>query len=158
MPVVNIRIEGGKRLRKALDRLDPAANHRIFRKSLRQAALLLATNAKHRQIAKGGGAVKPGRLTNRSGWLKDSIGPNYHGLPIYVEVGTKVPYAAVHEFGGTYKIKTHRAKSKRTGESWTVKAHTAHFPERPFLAPALNAIAPKIPGIVIRNWKLEAGL
>ena len=56
-------------------------------------------------------------------------------------VGTKVSYAAVHEYGfaGTVNVREHLRKSK-LGKAYTVGAHSrnVNLPERSFLRSALN--------------------
>jgi hypothetical protein len=141
--IVQIRLVGGKNLRKALAKLDPATNARIMITSFRQVAVLIAANARNVQILSGGGEPHRSRLTHRSRDLRDSIGPDFSGLPLYAEVGTKLFYGAIHEYGGTF--------ARKGGTTVT-------FPERPFMGPALDAIEPKIPEVVVRNWKREGGL
>lgn len=58
-------------------------------------------------------------------------------------VGTKVRYAAIHEYGGTVTIPTQRRTSK-LGKSYTVRAHKATFPERSFLRSSIRDRATQI--------------
>ena len=59
-------------------------------------------------------------------------------------VGTNVPYAAVHELGLTVDVPAHsRTISMAFGKSidpvtFLVRAHTAAYPKRAFLAPSVN--------------------
>jgi HK97 gp10 family phage protein len=131
---LSIKIEGGANLRKALAKLDPATNGAIFRGAVREAAPLIAANARNVQLRRGGGPVHPTQLTSRTFHLRDEIGPDYGGLPAFAEVGTDVFYGAIHEFG------------------------QGRMPPRPFMGPALEAIAPKIPAIVVKHWKKASGL
>ena len=142
---LNIRLEGGANLRRALAKMNPQQNQQILRRSLRQAAVLVVANAKNVQIRRGGGAVHPTKLTHRNvgAGLGSSIGPDFHGLPRYAEAGTDVFYGGIHEKGGTFKRKG---------------GGTVTFPPRPFMEPALEAIRPQIPAIVVRHWKREGGL
>lgn len=83
-----------------------------------------------------------GQVLNRvTGNLASSInagGPNTasefldSGNEIIGRVGTKVRYAAVHEYGGDVKVPAH----ERMGRP--VKAYTAHFKERSFLRSGLQ--------------------
>lgn len=138
---ISVRIEGGKNLQAALRRMDPEQNLRIFRLSAGEIALKIATNAKEAQLLKGGGPISlpsqtkgSKRLYNRSHRLYDSIGVDFSPLPKAVEVGSDVIYAPRHEYG------------------------LGGMPARPFMRPALDAIKPKIPGIVVKHWKREARL
>jgi phage gpG-like protein len=142
MAVVTVRIQGGANLRKALAKMNPEQNLRIFKASAGEVAVKIETNAKEKQLKKGGGPISlpsqtrgSKRLYNRSHRLYDSIGIDFSPLPKAVEVGSeRVVYAARHEYG------------------------LGGMPARPFMAPALDAVSPKIPEIVVKHWKREGGL
>ena len=131
---LSFRVDGGAKLRKALSKLNPGENARIFTSSARQAAVLIAANARNVQLRRGRGAVHATQLTSRSFYLRDHIGPDFRGFPRFAETGTDVFYGAIHEFG------------------------LGGFDKRPFMAPALDAVDSQSPGIIVRNWKKEAGL
>ncbi len=131
--LVTVRVEGGAKLRRALSKLDPADNARIFSLSAREIATKIAANARNVQIRRGGGAVHATKLTSRSFHLRNHIGPDFRGLPRFAEVGTDVFYGAIHEHGLGIKA-------------------------RPFMAPALEAVRPQIPAIVVKHWKRAGGL
>ena len=146
---MKIELLGGDEFAERLAKLKPATNRRILVRSLTESAMAVARNAADVQI-KRGGRVAVGstmtsspplrdRLTSRSGRLRGSLaGANYRGglrtggLPRYIEVGTRVVYAAVHEFG------------------------RGPFPVRAFLGPALEAVAKTFRQIFDRNWRREA--
>ena len=130
---LSIKLEGGAKLKARLDKLNPAQNFEIFRRSAKDAAVLIVANARNVQIRRGGGAVHSTQLTHRSFHLRNSIGVDFRGLPRFVEAGTDVLYGAKHE-------------------------HGIDVTARPFMAPALEAIRPQIPAIVVRNWKREGGI
>ena len=130
---ITVKVTGTKELRRRLAKMDPGQNEEIFMRSARQTATLIAANARNVQIRRGGGAVHPTKLTHRSFGLRDRIGPDFRGFPRFAEVGTELFYGAIHEFG------------------------LGHFPKRPFMAPALEAIRPKIPPIIERNWRKVGG-
>jgi len=132
---ITVRVTGGEQLRQALAKLNPATNGRIFSESVREIATKIGANAKNVQIRRGGGAVHPTQLTHRhiGSGLGSTIGPDFSGLPTYAEVGTNLFYGGIHEFG--------------------LNGHP-----RPFMKPALDAIEPEIPGIVVKNWKKEGGV
>lgn len=130
---ITVRVTGGAQLRQALAKLNPETNGRIFSQSVREIATKIGANAKNVQIRRGQGAVHPTQLTHRTFRLRDSIGPDFSGLPTFAEVGTDVFYGAIHEFG--------------------LNGHP-----RPFMQPALDAIAPEIPEIVVKHWKAEGGI
>jgi len=94
-------------------------------------------------------------LHRRSGQLSRSVtsGARVEGNSVIGTLGSNLPYAKVHEQGGIFNIPTYsrrppRSKTpsghfrKRTDEqrvaSVTVRAHTATFPQRAFLRPALE--------------------
>jgi len=132
--LVSVRLEGGAKLRAALSRLDPADNARIFSLSAREIATKIAANARNVQIRRGGGGVHPTQLTSRTFRLRDSIAPDFRGLPRFAEVGTDVLYGGVHEFG------------------------LGRMPARPFMVPALEDVRPEIPAIIVKHWKRAGGL
>jgi phage virion morphogenesis protein len=81
--------------------------------------------ARSRRAAEQGGQT----LVNR-GLLRDLI--THRPARDSVEVGTSVPYAAVHQFGATITAKTGRGLRFKIGEAWvTVKSVT--IPARPYL-------------------------
>jgi len=132
---MRVTVTGVPELQRALERMNPGENKRILRNSLLSMAFEIQADAAKNQIHPGGkGPPLPDRLTSRTGTLRRSIRVNRGPLPFAIEIGTDLTYGAVHEFGS----KTH--------------------PRRPFLKPALDAIAPKFGKIVIAEWKKEAGL
>jgi|SRR5579863_926663 len=81
-------------------------------------------------------------LQHRSGKLTGSVRGQVedHGDMISAVVtagGGVAPYAAVHEYGGTFQIPDHLSHSKR-GRAFTVRAHSATFPERSFMRSSLT--------------------
>ncbi len=140
MVAMRVTVTGTRELRAALRRANPEENNRIMQNGMKSAALEIQKNAALKQIKRGGGGKRnaappvPGRLTSRAGTLRDSIRVNHGPLPFAIEIGTDLTYGVVHEFGS----KTH--------------------PPRPFLKPALSAIAPRFGEIFVREWKKEARL
>ena len=65
-------------------------------------------------------------------------------------LGSNVEYAAQHEYGETVRIPSHSRTITQafgrpiTPTTFTVKAHDAKFPERPFLQPAIEDTIPDI--------------
>ena len=49
-----------------------------------------------------------------------------------IGVARTAPYGAVHEYGGTFDVREHISTS-RLGNQFTVRAHSATYPERSFL-------------------------
>lgn len=93
----------------------------------------------------------PHRLTSRSGRLRASLagrgyrqGIDASGLPHFIEVGSDVIYAAVHEFGGTVSQNvgdsTRSSAFGRPTKPYRVRGfhRTLRYPARPFLGPALR--------------------
>lgn len=138
MTTLRISVTGTKDLQRALKRMNPEQNSRIFRGSFKEMARLLLDDVVNRQIAHGRGDKPPlpTRLTNRSGGrgLVGNIAMNEAPLPKAIEVGTDLVYGAVHEEG------------------------RAPYPKRAFLQPALDKLSPKFPVILKKHWKKEAKL
>lgn len=130
-----------------------------------RAGLLLAQKTSKRQYFLGGiGASHPRILNSRSGKLRNSVRiiEPYASGGVYVgglrAGGPKVPYAAIHEYGGvthprvTWKMRVfafHRYRE--TGnEMWLgiartkKKTLTVRIPARPYLYPALERSLPQI--------------
>ena len=136
-------IVGTKRLKRALDKMNPGVNKRIVRESLIESSFLIQRDAAKNQILAGGGGKKSGMtkphprfLTSRTGTLRRSIKVDRGPLPFAIEVGTDLTYGAAHEFGSTKR----------------------NLPVRAFMQPALERAAPKFGEIVVKHWKREAGL
>lgn len=53
-----------------------------------------------------------------------------------VEFGSKVPYAAIHEYGG---VINHPGTKNGFGKGIPIPPHSIPIPQRPYLAPALKA-------------------
>lgn len=53
-----------------------------------------------------------------------------------IEFGSKVPYAAIHEYGGTF---THPGTDNGFGKKIKIPAHDIAMPKRSYLAPAIKA-------------------
>ncbi len=116
----------------------------------------------------------PGKLTVRSGRLIRSLSPQggaFHagereqireikvsGRKIIGIFGTRVPYAAIHEYGGTLPAMTIYPQKARalhffTKDGREVFAKRANLPPRtiparPFLGPAAREVEPKVVGII----------
>ena len=95
-------------------------------------------------------------LNRRTGRLSRSVTPfaKLEGGRVVGGLSSNVPYAHVHELGGVFQIPEYTRRPprsrtaggrfrKRTEEqqvnSVTVKAHTAKFPQRAFLRPAIES-------------------
>ncbi len=61
---ISIRLEGGAKLKAALKKMNPQQNQQIYRRSSREAAVLIVANARNVQIRRGGGAVHSTQLTH----------------------------------------------------------------------------------------------
>jgi len=143
MTTLRVSVVGTKELKRKLEKLNPGVNKRILRNSLIESALLIQRDAAKIQILAGGGGKKggmtpphPTHLTSRTGTLRRSIKVDRGPLPFAIEVGTDLEYGAAHEFGSA----------------------KLNLPERPFMQPALDRVAPKFGDIVVKHWKREAGL
>lgn len=79
-------------------------------------------------------------LHRRTGQLSRSLvaRATVNGQSIKGSLGSSVPYGKVHERGGTWRMREHTRMSRK-GNTYTVRAHDAHFPKRAFAKPALLA-------------------
>lgn len=108
---------------------------------LTKAAYLVLTDAAQNQILRGGRMrtgkrltntpPHPSKLTSRTGELRRSLsanrGADRSGLPRYIDVGSDLVYARVHELG------------------------EGRFPKRAFLEPAVEAVSPQFEGLLLHE-------
>ncbi|MGH9608073.1 MAG: phage virion morphogenesis protein [Bryobacteraceae bacterium] len=76
-------------------------------------------------------------LQNRTGTLRRSVQMTSHRESGYVEVGTNVIYAKVHEFGAFISAKTAAFLTFRTPDGAWHRKKSVTIPARPFMRPAL---------------------
>jgi len=127
---IKIKIEGLEEWRKTLKNLTPEKTRKIVVDSLLECAHLVQANAASVQILRGGkGPPDPKQLTSRTGTLRGSIAVNRQPLPAAIEIGTHLVYGRIHELG------------------------EGHFPKRPFLAPAAEAVADRFPEVFMKHWR-----
>ena len=149
---------GGKALRAKLRALNPGKNPRaaIVPALLECIELTLAIAASRKILPGGRGTPKKKILTSRSGTLRRSLGLSAsidrRGLPNFIEGGSRLKYARVHEIGGGVIVKAHNRKgyTRKNGakvKSHRVKTHLATFSKRAFLAPALRDAQQRFPAI-----------
>ena len=134
---ITAKLTGAKALQRGLDRLNPETNRRIMEPALTESMLLtLRIAARDKIFSGGGGPPKPKILTSRTGRLRGSLAGSRSldksGLSRnFIEGGSDVVYAAVHEFG------------------------SSRMPKRPYLAPALADAEAKFPDIIIKHWEKQ---
>ena len=75
-------------------------------------------------------------LHNRTGTLRRSIAMTPHRSQGFVDVGTNVVYARVHEFGAVIRAKNAPFLKFQVGGKWVQKKQVL-APARPFMRPAL---------------------
>lgn len=134
MPVgVKVKVTGDKRYRKALQRIKPKKNTKVFSLSLRAVGLEIWKLASQKKIRRGRGRdAEPldDELTYRDGGAAASIRMNLSGLPGYMEVGSDLEYPAIHEEG------------------------RGNYPERKWLEPAVDDIIPsRAESITVKLWE-----
>lgn len=141
-----------KRLDSALSKLRAPGIHAPVRRFLLGAAYMVLANAADSQIIRGGefrgpkgprgGKGKliaskphPSRLTSRTGELRRSLsvdrGTDRSGLPRYIDVGSDLAYAPVHELG------------------------LRGYPRRAFLEPAVVAVSGQFEALALRELERE---
>ena len=121
---ISVRIDI-REAQRQLERLqlDHGAGLAAVNRALDRMAFLVQEDAAANQIIRGGkGPPHPTRLTSRTGTLRRSIRVNRSGLER--AIGTDLVYGIVHELGGRY------------------------HPRRAYLAPALEAVAPRFEEIL----------
>jgi len=134
--VFKVSLVGSKQLQRELDRMNPEQNRRITTPALLESMLLTLRVAAREKIFPGGkGAPRNDMVTSRSGRLRGSLRGNFaidlNERLRFVDGGSDVVYAGVHEYGSTKR---------------NIKA-------RPFLAPALRDTRPKFDEIFNRYWR-----
>ena len=170
MVAIRVSVSGIPELKAALERMNPSENKRIFRNGMIAAAVKIQEVSTLQKIKRGGKSPPlPRKLTSRTGTLRRSIKVDRGPLPFAIEVGTDLGYGAVHEFGGRVSFPTSRVKEHqrntafgRKVATFTVPAHmrrayVANYPPRPFMKPALDAVAPKFGKIFVDEWRKAAG-
>ncbi len=133
-----------------VEAISPGKNPQIWNKALLRLGLAIQEDARLNQIKRGPSikaAPLKSQLTRRTGQLAGTIRPDVSKIPRELDVFTDSPYGGVHEFGGLIAIPAHSRTSKK-GNTHKVKSHTARFPKRPFLEPALEAVVPRFPDIM----------
>lgn len=126
--LIRATLVGSKELKRRLKKMNPKLNNRITTPALLEAMGVTLRNAQREQIFPGGGGPpKDNILTNRTNTLRGSLGESFairlNGRLQFIEGGSHLVYAAVHE-------KTRRA----------------------FLKPALKATAPRFEAIFVKHW------
>lgn len=85
------------------------------------------------------------------------------GSQLIGRVGTRVWYGAVHEYGGSFRIKAHqRTITQAFGRpispiTVSVREYTAHFPERSFLRSGLRDRGTQIRDAIAASVKASLG-
>ena len=129
------------RVRAALGSISATKLAKPVSRFLLKVAYAVATDAAQNQILRGGRfragkglrdtPPHPSKLTSRTGELRRSLavnrGVDRAGLPRYIDVGSDLVYARVHEVEGAGKMRR----------------------KRPFLAPAVEAVSPKFEGMLL---------
>jgi phage gpG-like protein len=157
---LRVSLVGSKELQRRLKKMNPAQNARITTPALLESMQLTLRDARMNRIIRGGsGAPKAHKLTSRKGQLRGSLAGNdaidLNRRLRWIEGGTDLVYGAVHETGGTISIPGHLRTHKKTGFRIGVRPHTAKYPARPFLKPALAHTQSKFDDIFRRWWARE---
>jgi phage gpG-like protein len=96
--------------------------------------------------------ITPGKsgLNNRTGALKASIklasftqfSPNSGATAVITAGNQKVPYGAIHEYGGVIRPKAGQYLTFQVNGRW-VRVRQVTIPARPYLKPAYEEVTPK---------------
>ena len=154
---VEIRITGDD-FTASLRKMNPKFNPGKFvTRTLVRSGQLIQVNTQTKTIRRGGkGPPLPDSLTSRTGTLRRGQHVNTVS-PTIVDVGTDIEYGPVHEQGGPVRIPAHTRRGP-SGKRHTVKAHTARFPPRKFLEPAVKLSRPGMGKIMNEEWTRAARL
>lgn len=183
MIAVTVSVTGIEAVRKVLALVSPAQSPAIIRDALRKSALRVAAVAAKDEIIRGGKQPPhPTRLTSRTGTGRRSIGVDFPHTdpeiatigsqlrPSSVRIGSFLGYMALHETGGEVLVRgaivrAHMRKSAfgKRRKPFQVpqhyrSAHSANFPARPWLAPAVTKVEREMPAIFLSTWKRIAGV
>ncbi len=162
---VRVEIDGAQRLAAEFARLNPTANPAPVGRAMRRIGLetqRIATG----KIRRGGGLKPaPSVLTSRTGTGRRSISTDFSSLPFTVRVGSDLAYMAVHEFGGSVNVPDHSVRSHTrtvvfgrtvapfTVPQFNVSSHTARYPRRAWLQPAVDEMVPtRAQAIIVKEW------
>ncbi len=158
MTAIRVEVVGAEKLLAAFQRVNPTANPQPVGRALRRIAL--ETQAKATNKIRRGGSLKPARgvLTSRTGTGRRSISTDFSSLPFTSKVGSTLGYMALHEGDGgagttvnvpSHAVKSHtrtvvfgRTVSPFSVPGYTVRAHSARYPRRPWLEPAVDEMVP----------------
>jgi hypothetical protein len=139
----------GSRTRAKLNDEEPFMSKRVRK---------VGKNGKVRQVYKKSGALPESQLGIHTGQLRKSIGSRTRGgiyrfgrtkragrLIYYVELGTKLIYAAVHEYGQPRRIRAKRAPFLvfRISKRRWIKATSVKTVQRPFFRKGIRKGIPK---------------
>lgn len=165
------KLVGTAELKRALDRLDPSQQGQAMGKALVESASLVGRIASREKIKPGGtGKPKRGKLTSRTGTLRGSIAVgfvSFQGDISFITVGTDLIYGAVHENGGTFSVRSHSRKSRKSSGisrrfarsgTHNVKSHSRKVPRRSFMRPALAQGERKFVDIFLKHMRRAAKL
>jgi len=180
MAAFEVKVTGSEAVTRLLERITPSKRPGIWRDILSGIGGEIARSAKSESIITGGrfkvGSVltdrkaDPHRLTSRTGVGRRSILLDASNLPRSVTVGSDRVYMAMHESGGRVTIPQHDVREhtrssafgkKRkpfTVPDYTVSSHTAKYPARPWLAPAIVRAGRKTNEIMLDALRKAAGL
>lgn len=175
---LRVEVTGAEQVAALLRQLKAPEVRRAYSAALTEMAMLTARIAATDKILRGGRIGKgrkkrdapahPTKLTSRTGRLRASLagrgfrqGLDTSGLPRFIEVGSDVAYAPVHEFGGrvSQSVPTHTRTSAfgRRTQPFRVRAYTrsATYPARPFLGPALTDASRRFEAILVHHLERQ---
>lgn len=88
---------------------------------------------------------------NTTGQAKGNLSRGITILPnqpaLQMEVGPQAVYGAIHEFGGVIRPKQQQYLSFQPQPGQWVRVASVTMPKRPYLAPAVKTVEPKIDGL-----------
>lgn len=160
---ISVKVIGVDKLLAHYQRVNPKANPEIFGRTLRRIVLETQELAANNLIRGGSQAPVSGKLTSRTGTGRRSIGVDFGSLPLSASVGSTLKYMAVHETGGTFSVPSHQVgEHTRTVvfgrkvapfrvPSYTVSGHSARYPARPWLGPAVDKMVPTRAAEILRQ-------
>ena len=138
---LRVTFTGQERLQRALSKMRKPELDKPVSRFLLSAAFAVLKDATENQIIRGGSfggqqsPPHPSRVTSRTGELRRSLGVSRgldrSGLPGYIEFGSDLVYAQIHELG------------------------LGRYPKRAFLVPALERVSVRFEEMLAREIEKE---
>ena len=150
---VAVRLDIPPGLERALGAFQPPRLDSIFSRSLNRVALDIQTIATTRHLR----GPRPVKVDVVTGALRRSVRVDRGHLPRFVEVGSDLVYAPVHEFGATIRARGGGFLTFKLRDGSFRRVRSVTIPARPWLQPAIKDASPKFERILFQEVTKEVG-